>query len=251
MLPPSEVFDVVIVDLHLPDSTGLATVTKLTEQLLRDVPLIVMTGLNDDETGMQAVKLGAQDYLVKGKIDIHSLLRSIRYAIERNNLRQELFKMSIFDDLTGLHNRRGFRVLIEQQIKRAQRMKQPIFIFLIDVNKFKDINDSFGHPAGDLALKETANILRKTFRKNDIIARWGGDEFIVLGEDAAPEVVAAIKERLDARLKEYNSNARQQFVLSLSVGEIVKNCETPNALEELIADADKKMYQQKRNTHRP
>src|SRR5262245_28188227 len=206
LLPPDDDFDVVIVDLHLPDSTGLSTVTKIKEQLFKNVPLIVMTGLNNDETGMEAVKLGAEDYLIKGKIGTHSLLRSIRYAIERNKLRKELFQMSIFDELTGLHNRRGFKILIEQQIKRGQRIKQPVFVIIIDINKFKGINDNFGHPAGDKALKDTAKILKNTFRDNDIIARWGGDEFIVLGVDAAPEIMASIKKRLDDNIKAYNSN---------------------------------------------
>jgi len=237
-------FDVILLDLNLPDSYELSTFKKIAVQVKNKTPIVVLTGLNDDEIGMQAVQLGAEDYLVKGHFDRRPLLRSIYYSIERNKLKKELSELALFDELTGLYNRRGFKNILEQKIRESRRKKQVLALFLIDLNRMKKINDEFGHRAGDLALIDTAKILMKTFRQCDVISRWGGDEFVVLGVDAEGSVTR-IRQRLQANLDEHNQRGQREFTLSMSIGEVVQHCDAQTSAEELINEADRKMYQQK------
>jgi len=242
-----EDLDLVLLDLNLPDSQGLETVKKFTELVGNKCPITVLTAMNDDELGIQAVQMGAEDYLVKGQYDTRLMMRSIKYSIERNLLKKELLQMSTSDDLTGLYNRRGFKMLMEQKIKEAKRSKNAIVLFVIDLNLLKKINDQYGHAAGDAALIDTAKLLKKTFRDSDIISRWGGDEYVVLGVDTSVEYVPKIKERLAANLAEHNATTKQPFQLSMSVGEVIHFCDSNNSLDDLLAAADQKMYEQKKN----
>jgi two-component system cell cycle response regulator len=239
--------DLILLDLNLPDSKGLDTVRKFTELVATKTPITVLTAVNDDELGMQAIQLGAEDYLVKGQYDTRLMMRSIKYSIERNRLKKELLQMSTSDELTGLCNRRGFKMLVEQKIKEAKRSKKAIVLFVIDLNLLKKVNDQYGHAMGDTALKDTAALLKKTFRESDIISRWGGDEYVVLGVDTSVEFVPRIKERLSLNVDQYNLTSGRPFKLSMSVGEVIKYCDSPNALDEVLAEADKKMYEQKKN----
>lgn len=243
----NEELDLILLDLNLPDSQGLDTVRKFADIVGSKVPITVLTAMNDDELGVQAVQLGAEDYLVKGQYDTRLMMRSIKYSIERNRLKKELLQMSTSDDLTGLYNRRGFKMLIEQKIKEAKRSKKALVLFVIDLNLLKKINDQYGHAAGDAALIDTARLLKKTFRESDIVARWGGDEYVVLGVDTSVEFVPRIKERLAENLKHHNETIQRPFTLSMSVGEVIKYCDSDNSLEELLEEADQKMYEQKKN----
>lgn len=242
-----EDLDLILLDLNLPDSQGLDTVRRFSAIVGSKVPITVLTAMNDDELGVQAVQLGAEDYLVKGQYDTRLMMRSIKYSIERNRLKKELLQMSTSDELTGLYNRRGFKMLIEQKIKEAKRSKKALVLFVIDLNLLKKINDQYGHAAGDAALIDTAKLLKKTFRESDIVARLGGDEYVVLGVDTSAEFVPRIKERLDANLKQHNDTTVHPFKLSMSVGEVIKYCDSDNCLEELLEEADQKMYVHKKN----
>ncbi len=242
-----EEIDLILLDLNLPDSSGLETIKKFIEQMNNKVPIMVLTALNDDELGMKAIQLGAEDYLIKGQYDTKLMMRSIKYSIERNALKNELLQLSLFDELTGLYNRRGFKMLVEQKIKEAKRSKGAIVLFLIDINHLKKINDALGHLVGDLALKETADLLKKTFRDSDIICRWGGDEFVVLGVDTSVEHISKIKDRLEENFKKFNSKDGREYQLTMSIGEVVKYFDVQNTLEELLFEADRKMYQHKKN----
>jgi diguanylate cyclase (GGDEF)-like protein len=151
------------------------------------------------------------------------------------------------DELTGLHNRRGFLTLAEQQLRYALRTQQEAAILFIDLDNMKTINDSAGHQVGDLALIETARLLKSTFRASDIIARIGGDEFAMLllgsGKDEVVTLVGRLQEHLDAR----NSQPNSHFQLSMSIGMAFYDPRKPCSLEELLGRADAWMYEQKRS----
>ncbi|HEY7546623.1 MAG TPA: diguanylate cyclase, partial [Blastocatellia bacterium] len=193
-------FDCILLDLFLPDSYGIETVTRM-HRSAADLPIVVMTSLDDAGFGIQALQAGAQDYLVKGHIGARMLARSVRYAIERNRMQMEIRNLSLKDELTGLYNRRGFLALAEQQLKLAQRSARDLLLLFADVDGLKYINDTFGHREGDYAIKNSAEILRKTFRRSDIIARIGGDEFTVLAVDASLEdgqrMIAALEQNIE------------------------------------------------------
>ena len=164
---------------------------------------------------------------------------------DRKTLEEELRKLAITDSLTGLYNHRGFLALGQQQMKVAKRNKQDIVLIFTDLDKMKWINDTLGHQEGDLALVEVANIFMASFRESDIIARIGGDEFVVLaivaGEESANDLVARLQKKLD----EYNLKAIRRYPLSLSIG--IAFCDTghPGTIDELMFKADRLMYKQK------
>lgn len=171
------------------------------------------------------------------------IIEATRDITDRVVAEKKLQELTITDDLTGLLNRRGFMTLADKQLKVAARAKDKLFLLYADLDDMKWINDNLGHKSGDKALKETAAILRKTFRQSDIICRLGGDEFAVLqtamtdmdGEDA-------VLERLEKHFSAWNRQKGRSFTLSISTGVAVFDPEAPCTLEELMSKADALMY---------
>lgn len=236
--------DVVLLDLTLPDSIGIETFALL-RQRIPDVPVVILTGLDDESLAKEAVRQGVQDYLVKGHINSKALERSLVYAIERQRLHEEILTLSLVDELTGLYNRRGLFTLGRQQMKVAIVMQKNLCVLFIDLNRMKWINDSFGHLSGDSALRAAADILRDTFRDADIISRFGGDEFVILALDILPANIQIILNRLKTNLDKINSLPNRQFQLSFSIGYVHFDPSNPLSLNELIDRADKLMYEHK------
>ena len=241
----ARVYDLVLLDLGLPESTGIATFEKFHERFPH-VPVVVMTGLKDDEVALAAVNEGAQDYLNKGDFDARLLRRSIRYAIERNRLMQELRDASLTDSLTGLYNRRGFAALAGHQIRVASRTSHRMSLVFVDMDGLKSINDNLGHPMGDRALQELARLLQETCRSSDIVARIGGDEFAILISCDADECGEKLVGRLRAKVDDFNQAARLPFRLDVSPGAVDFEPSSQQNLEELLARADTLMYEEKR-----
>lgn len=237
-------FDVVLLDLSLPDSNGLETLEQTVERA-PEVPIVVLTGLDDETVGLRAVKEGAQDYLFKDQIGAHLLVRALHYAIERHQLHARLRSLMLTDDLTGLYNRRGFFTLAEQQMKLAERTGEAFLLIYIDLNNLKRLNDTFGHQQGDRALQETAEILQRAFRESDLIARVGGDEFVVLAIDACPNDTDTVIGRLGDALEAHNATRDRRFRLSMSVGVAGYDPESPTSIDKLLSQADREMYQAK------
>lgn len=241
--------DLLLLDLDLPDSQGLDTFIKAHTQAT-EVPIVVLTGFDDEKLGLNAVQKGAQDYLVKGKIDGNQLVHAVRYAIERNRAEKTFKKMAYHDPLTGLPNRRGFGILAQLQLKIAKRKKGSMLLLYADFDDLKSINDNLGHHGGDKALIETANLLRETFRGSDIIARIGGDEFVVLAVENSKECSEILTGHLQKNLKAHNTKGSRPYKLSLSVGTVRYNSQHPCSIDELLDEADRLMYEQKRVNHK-
>jgi diguanylate cyclase (GGDEF)-like protein/PAS domain S-box-containing protein len=155
----------------------------------------------------------------------------------------ELENLSLVDDLTGLYNRRGFLALAHHAVKLASRSGEPFCVAFADLDGLKQINDSFGHHAGNLALVDAAVILRECFRESDILARLGGDEFAVFIAEADREKVGR---RIEERLATHNQQAGRQYHLSLSLGIVSGDSSKQVEVEGLLSQADSLMYQQKR-----
>jgi diguanylate cyclase (GGDEF)-like protein/PAS domain S-box-containing protein len=170
---------------------------------------------------------------------------------ERQTVIAELENLSLLDDLTKLYNRRGFMAEAQQSLREAQKSGRRVFFLFMDLDNLKWINDSWGHQKGDEALIQFAEILRKALRGTDIKGRLGGDEFAVLAletEDFSPEVLI---ERLQERVREFNSGRQYPFSLSISMGTSYFDPHHPSSIEELLVRADKLMYEQKRSKHNP
>lgn len=237
--------DVVLLDLDLPDSFGLDTFLAV-HRRAPEIPVVVLTGLDDETVAVGAVRRGAQDYLVKGDFGGQLLARAIRYAIERNHLQQSLRNLSLEDDLTGLYNRRGFIALAEQQLKMARRKGIRLLVAFADLDGLKAINDAHGHVVGSEAIAEAATLLRKTFRDSDILARFGGDEFVILMPETGEETFDAPCERLRRNLEAFNREKARPYELSMSLGAAAYDPQQPCSLHQLIERADRAMYEDKR-----
>ena len=157
-----------------------------------------------------------------------------------------LRQLSLSDPLTGVHNRRGFVLLAEQQWRVALRNETPMLLFYIDVNRFKQINDTFGHKEGDAALQRVASTLNECFRSSDIVGRLGGDEFAVLACDALPQSEAILQERLASLVERSNAKSGAKYDLSLSVGSLFCDMRMGGmSVEDLLSRADELMYDEK------
>ena len=161
-------------------------------------------------------------------------------------MEEELRKLSITDELTGLYNRRGFVTFGEQQIKLADRLKRELLLITADLDDLKSINDTFGHQEGDQALAVVATILMDTFRSSDIIARIGGDEFVALQMKNPENFLTISSDRLQETIRNHNAKSQKPYKISLSLGSVVYSPEQPASLEKLLAEADAKMYEQKK-----
>lgn len=183
----------------------------------------------------------------------HAEIQLEQYTIELETanshlaqLMEEVRSLSLTDELTALHNRRGFLTLAEQQLKIANRIKKVISLFFFDLDGMKWINDTLGHKEGDRALKDTADVLRDTFRDSDIIARIGGDEFVVMAVEGTEIKAQAFADRLVEEIEKHNSSAGRPYTLSLSMGVAHYDPEKPCLIDELLGIADKLMYENKR-----
>jgi diguanylate cyclase (GGDEF)-like protein/PAS domain S-box-containing protein len=166
---------------------------------------------------------------------------------KRKRVEEQLRNLSITDELTGLYNRRGFFTLAEREFKLAKRMKRGIFMLYADLDGMKAINDTFGHHEGDKVLKEVANVLRETYRDSDIIARVGGDEFVIIPVGVTGDDIEIITSRLQKGINDYNSKINRSYKVSLSAGIAFYDPERPCSMDQLLAEADKSMYEQKRS----
>jgi two-component system, cell cycle response regulator len=236
-------FDIVILDLFLPDSVGLDTFFKVYSNV-PDIPIVIVTALNDKSVAVRTVREGAQDYLIKDELNVNHLLRILQYSVERHHTLKALKHQTLIDDLTGLLNRRGFLSLAEKQVRIAKRANWEAILLFADLDNLKVINDQLGHSEGDQAIKAIASILKETFRTSDVIGRVGGDEFIVLAIKTSDESVASMTARLERNIKHYNQQFNE-YELALSFGVVHLDPQDDISLEEAIAEADKGLYDHK------
>ena len=164
---------------------------------------------------------------------------------ERKKLEEELKKLARFDNLTGSCNRGYGLALLDRQLKLAKRNKTKILLAYLDVDNFKDINDSFGHEEGDKVLKEVVKLFKSTLREIDIICRMGGDEFLLIFPESSEEDSPLIRKRIRKNLVKLNRELKRPYKISFSIGFSCYNPDNPQSIDELIKIADKKMYEEK------
>jgi diguanylate cyclase (GGDEF)-like protein len=174
----------------------------------------------------------------------NALQLAVSCAVRQTLLERELRSLALTDELTGLYNRRGFWASATQQLKLAHRNTQEALIFFCDLDNLKQINDSYGHGEGDRALVRAANALAQTFRNSDVLARLGGDEFAVLASEASGQYQEIILDRLRKNLEKSRAS-ESRYELSLSVGVGRFDPRSSVSLGELVAQADRAMYEQK------
>ena len=166
---------------------------------------------------------------------------------ERKQLEEKLEKFARIDSLTGCYNRGYGLELLNRQMKLSHRSKSPLLLAFLDIDRFKSINDTFGHGEGDQVLKEVTGLFKSTLREIDIICRMGGDEFLLIFPESSLKEAPLIKERLNKNLIELNQTLKRLYKIDLSIGLSEYDPDHPLTMDELIRIADQKMYEEKRN----
>ncbi|HEY3312251.1 MAG TPA: GGDEF domain-containing response regulator [Anaerolineales bacterium] len=250
-------YDIVLLDLALPDSLGLETLLSV-RRYRPEMAVIVLTGLDDEALGLQATLAGAQDYVVKGQVSSQLLIRSIRYSIERKRFERRLEYLATHDDLTGLPNRQLFNYTLGLALERARREQHAgkdsgqVAVMLLDLDNFKQVNDSVGHMQGDKLLQSVAARLQGCMRKSDTVARMGGDEFTLVIENIeCPEDCDATAKKVLAALAEPFILEGASLLTSASLGISLYPADGDNP-DSLLQFADIAMYRAKqtRNCYR-
>jgi diguanylate cyclase (GGDEF)-like protein len=237
--------DILLLDIGENREEGRALV-EAARKAVPNAPTVILSDSEDEDLAVETLKQGAQDFLVKARLDRWLFARSLRYSIERHRLQKTLQSLSLIDDLTGLHNRRGFLALAEQHLRVILRKGAALMVYL-DLDDLKTINDTYGHLEGNRVLVVTANVLRACFRQSDILARLGGDEFCVLMTDAGQDSAQQVRKRVQQRADFVNALSSWQYKLSLSIGIAEVPADRKPSLEELLKTADARMYEEKRN----
>ncbi|HVW26193.1 MAG TPA: EAL domain-containing protein [Polyangiaceae bacterium] len=234
-------FDIVVVDPDLPDSNGLEAVLLL-QRSLPTVPILVFTSTDDDALAIKAVQVGAQDFLVKGQTDDGLLRRAIRYSIERKQSEQRLMRMALYDQLTGLANRSLFRQRLAHAVARTRRTSESFAVMLLDLDRFKQVNDALGHNAGDVLLQKVAATLQMAVRESDTVARIGGDEFAILCEPVVSQSeVSVIVSRILSAISEPYDLGEDEVGVTTSIG-VALHPDTGDSVDGLLKAADAAMY---------
>lgn len=237
-------FDVCLLDLTLPDASGFSAMIDI-QDAAPDMPVLILTGINDMALAKRAVGRGAQDYLLKDELETESLARSINYAIERKRAEKELFHRANTDALTGLANREAFLSHLQLALDRGARSDMRVAVLFIDLDRFKPVNDLYGHDVGDEILKTVASRIRNTLRTYDMPARFGGDEFAVLLENISdPRDTANIAQKIVNALAEPIPHQHHSLEIGASIG--VAFSDAKNAPETLLQHADTAMYHAKK-----
>jgi diguanylate cyclase (GGDEF)-like protein len=246
-----ERFHAVLLDLSLEEGQGLEALARA-RIAAATVPIIVMASQADEDLAVRALRFGAQDYLVKGVSEPQLVIRTVRHAVERHRIvtdlmaaRQREHYLAMHDSLTGLANRSAFLDHLRRQLGYASRHGKRLAVLFLDLDRFKSINDTLGHPVGDDLLKAVADRLGRSLRQTDLVARLGGDEFLIALPDVArdhdPARVAA---KLVSTLAAPCRVGDRDYRVSVSIGIAVFPRDGSDA-DVLIRNADTAMYHAK------
>jgi diguanylate cyclase (GGDEF)-like protein len=254
-------YDLVVTDIRLPDKNGMELV-DLAREVSPDTAIIIITAFASVETAIKALNDGACGYLVK-PFDLKELVVTAEKALERQRLimenkcllaelerkNKELEKLSITDGLTGLYNRQHFEKILAREEAGVQRYGTIVTVVMVDINNLKYINDRFGHAKGDMIIRETARLLRDTCRASEVVARYGGDEMVILLSETTEKDASHFVSRLRAAERGWNrSNPDPGLTLSLAIG--YASTEDETGLRVALNQADANMYEDKARYYR-
>lgn len=248
---------VILCDVMMPGIDGYEVARRIKrDESLPFIPIILVTALSDTENIVQGLNTGADDYIAKPyhfqelEARVRAMLRIKRLQDELDLKNRELEvankrlkKLSITDGLTELFNHRHVHELLRDEFERSRRSEEPLAVVMIDLDRFKAVNDTYGHPTGDVVLYETARILRETAREIDMVGRYGGEEFIAILPNTDEEEGARFAERVRQAVEAHLYRDEQNEIrMTCSSGVASFPAEGVESPEELLKNADEALY---------
>lgn len=264
---PSASFDVVLTDVHLKGRSGIELIREIRGRET-ETEVIVMSGSGSLDTAVTALRAGACDYLTKPFESLAAVGEAVARAAQKARARREVIRqagellrrkedlerinrllmdLAIRDDLTDLYNYRYFREFLKMELARAPRSGHPFSLIFLDVDHFKNFNDTHGHLDGDRVLRQVAYVLRRRFRKTDLIARYGGEEFIILLPETAADLALSLAEETRRSIQNLpirGEEAQPGGKLTVSMG-IASFPDDGADAEALLRKADAALYRAK------
>ena len=237
--------DVILLDVLMPDMDGYEVISRLKEsEDTRSIPVIFITGLNDAEFEEKGLNLGAADYITKpfhASVIKVRVQKQIQYSSQYNSIKE----LSMLDELTGLVNRRGYDSRLSAEWSRAKREMSSISIMMIDIDRFKEYNDTYGHLQGDTALVTIAKVIEGSFKRaSDFCARWGGEEFVALLPDTDISGAMGLAEEIREVVENTKVLCENGHVtkITVSIGVNTVLPEQDSSVQDFIAGADYALY---------
>ncbi|MCL2006769.1 MAG: diguanylate cyclase [Treponema sp.] len=242
--------DLILLDIVMPVMDGYTVIAELkNSNTTKHIPVIFLTGLNSDDEEEKGLHLGAADYITK-PFSLATVRLRVRNQIQMLIQLRTIERLSIVDQLTDMPNRRGFEKQLNSEWARAIRDKTIMSILFVDVDKFKNYNDSFGHRQGDIALQTLARVFKDTLKRpGDYSARWGGEEFIALLPNTDVNGSLEVAEHLRKNVEDVQVPCTEENALkiTISVGVNTMIEGKSNSIEEFISNADAALYNAKEN----
>lgn len=239
--------DVILLDLEMPELDGFEVLRTLKEDpRLQDVPVVVVSGQQSPSDKVTAFDLGAIDFVGK-PFDMAELRARVRSALRINSLMKMLAQRAQLDGLSGLWNRAYFEVQWANEAKRSRRHDHPISLAIIDIDSFKEINDSYGHPAGDAVIQGLARLFQRELRGSDIACRYGGEEFALVMPETPPASALALCERIRESFGEMSWARHPSRPVTFSCGVAGSRVGVPIDPSDWLEIADGNLYAAKRS----
>jgi len=267
--------DLIFLDIMMPEVNGYQVLDYLrSDDNLHQIPVIMVSALNETDSMVKCIEMGAEDYLTKPfdptllgartnacleKKRLRDREQLYRQKLEETNqkLAEAIAKLEIssnLDGLLGIFNYRHFDEVLQQEWKNAARTKEPLSLAMLDIDFFKQYNDTYGHPTGNDCLQQIANLVKQDLKRpRDLVARYGGEEFAIILPDTSLEGAIMVAEMIctgvrDLKIPHLRSKVSEYVTVSLGVATILVDCEEQDSSSvKLITNADKALYLAKQN----
>jgi diguanylate cyclase (GGDEF)-like protein len=237
----------IILDVDMPGMDGLSALRRLKElPRTQHIPVIVLSGLHSPQDKVMAFDLGAIDYITK-PFELTELRVRVRSALRMQLLVQMLAQRAQIDGMTGLWNRTFFDRRWSEEHARCSRYGHSMSVALLDLDHFKSVNDSFGHPAGDMVLQVLAKVLQRESRHSDLACRYGGEEFVLLMPDTSAADAATVCERIRTAVESARFPRFPSLRVTVSIGIAGSSAASTVSAEQWVETADHNLYSAKRS----